>query len=384
MAFPYLVAIGPASGSTPSQVLTIFDQWTLDRNLDDGCTFSFRCPTNSIPGVQIAELSTDIWLYRSSVLEQRFRIINVEIEWLEDGRQTTSVQAVCYRRLLGGRYVRSPLSYTGQSQGAIVWDLVSHAQAATNGNLGITLGSTGPAILRDRNYETGQNILEAITDLTQMENGLTWEIDGNLVLSVSQASLYPTNPQPVVMGVNCLRLRKPSGAARFANVAVVTGDAIATTTQINEAVGLAVDPRGRWERFRGYPQEQSQAALVEQADGILEESQSPQVVWQFAIESTRFLSDSNYEVGDFILLVEPASVVPSTANPTVPIEIRPPVRVSAQVITQSVSVSADGRVEVAYSAIQTPQRWDDVSPLVAWDDVSATISWDDLAATYLF
>lgn len=381
----FVVAIGASSGSAPSQVLTFFDQWNLDRNLDDGCQFSFSLPGDSVPGVQISELSTDIWLYQQSTLVDRFRVVEVTQTWDQDGRNTMNVQAVCYRRILASRHVVSDLSFTATSQGDIVWGLIQHTQAQLNGNLGITLNSAGPTVLRDREYLTGTNILEAITELTQIENGLAWEIDGALELTVTQPQLFSLKPQPVVLGTNALTITRPSGAPQFANTAIVTGDSLATTTEVLTAPSLALDSRGRWEKFRGFPQETNQTSLQESALGLLETSISPSIRWSFDIEPSRYFIDSDYQLGDYVLIKQPNSVVPSGSNPTIPAYTYIGGVVAAQVLTQSIRLSQDGALSVSMTAIQVLQRWIDIpsDPLLRWIDVDPSLTWFDLLSELL-
>ena len=374
---PFVVA------STPTQVLTSFDSWTLDRNFDDGCTLTFSLMGNSLPGIAITELSTDIWLYSRGVLDQRFRVVEVEQTWDADGRNTLQVTSVCYRRLLAARHLTTSLSFVGVSQGQIVWDLIQQTQAQTNGDLGITLSSLGPTVLRDREYTIGQNILEAIIDLSKAENGIAWEIDATLGLIVTQPDLYPSKPQPVQVGTNALNLSKPSGASRFANTVIVSGDTQLTTLVIEQTIGLSSDPRGRWEKYTSYPSAQLQTTLEQQARGLLDSIISPAVVYGFEIETDRFLTDSGYEVGDFTTVVEPSTVIPSTANPSIPSLIIGGTRRSVQILTQTISVSADGNIKIRYNAVQTPQRWDDVPLRIRWDDLDPSITWDNLTELYL-
>ena len=356
MAGTYLVAFGPSTGSVPTQVLTFFDQWEMTKNLDDGCTFAFSCPGDSLPGVEITELDTDIWLYLDGVLTDRFRVLEVVQDWTYDGDNQIAVACCCYRRLLGSRYVNSPLTYTGVSQGTIVWNLIQHTQGQTNGSLGITLGSAGPSVPRDRAYEIGASILDSIVELSQIAQGVVWRIDPTGQLIVTQIpTSYPTpNPQPVVLGANALSMTKPSGSALFANVAVVTGDSVVTTPVVVGTAGLATDPRGRWEKFRGLPQEQTQANLTEQANGIVTTSQSPQIVYSFSLLPSRYFLDSDYALGEVVTVVSPGSFVPSSTNPLVPILTVPATAVTCQVVSQSISQNADGLVEIAMQAIVIP------------------------------
>lgn len=369
----------------PSQVLTFFDQWSLDRNIDDGCQFSFSLPGDSIPGVQIAELATDIWLYEQSQLVDRFRVVEVTQTWDQDGRNSINVQAVCYRRLLASRHVVSDLSFSGVSQGEIVWRLIQHTQFQTNGDLGITLNTTGPTVLRDREYLIGTNILEAITELTQIENGLAWEINADLELVVTQPQLFNLQAQPVVLGTNALTISRPSGAPQFANTAIVVGDSLATVTEVLTAPSLALDTRGRWEKFRGFPQETNQTSLQESALGLLETSISPSIRWSFDIEPSKYFIDSNYQLGDYVLIKQPDSIVPSGSNPTIPSYTSVGGIVAAQILTQSIRQTQDGAINVSMTAIQVLQRWIDIpsTPVLRWIDVDPSLTWFNLLSELL-
>ncbi len=342
----FTVAVGPYTGSGPVQGLTFYDGWRLDRNFDDGCTFSFTIPGYVDEAVALSELDTDVWLYRGGILDQRFRIVQIDQQWGPSGEDTISVQAVCYRRLMAARYVNTPLTFSQVSQGQIIWQLIQHTQALTGGNLGVTLGSAGPNVLRDRNYEVGQNILDVIVDLTNVINGPTWEINADLELVVSQASLFPSNATPVVLGSTALTLQRPSGASKFANTAIISGNQQQTSTVIVESSGLGTDPRGRWERRASYPSVILQPTLQQHADGLLTEYQAPTTIWQVGVVPERFFTDSKYEIGDFVRLVQPASTAaPITA---------PAVEVQGQVVALSVEQGADGDVKVVMRVLEVP------------------------------
>lgn len=340
----FTVAVGAYTATAPSQAVTFYDSWKLDRNLDDGCTFSFGVPGYSPEAGAISELDTDVWLYRNGSLDQRFRIVQVNQEWGPSGEDTVSVQAVCYRRLFAGRYLNTDLSFDQVSQGQIIWDLIDHSQNLVNGDLGITIGNLGPTVLRDRSYEAGQNILDIITDLSNVINGPTWDIDENLELVVSQYPLYPNNPTPVVLGATALSLSRPSGASKFANVAVVSGNQQETTLVVAEATGLPTDPRGRWERRASYPTVSLQGTLNDHSTGLLTEYQAPTTIWSVNVNPERFFGDALYQLGDFVRIVQP----PSTAAP---ISI-PAVEVPGQVIAISIDADADGEVGVVMRVVE--------------------------------
>lgn len=337
----FSLAVGPSSGTVPVIQLTDFDSWQLDNNLDDGCSLQFSIRAGTYEASFIIELASDLWLYRGPSVYQRFRVVNVQEDWGPDGDSTLNVSCACYRRLLKARHVRSTLTYSATSQGAIVWNLIQHAQAATGGNLGITLGAAGPAILRDRTYLPGVNIFDAIAEMTQIDNGLTWNITPTLQLVVSQPSAYPVIAMPCQLGVVARRMSRPSSADKFANAAVVTGDSMTTTPYLPEAPGLGVDTRGRWERYQSLSQVKEQAQLIELGDGLIEQSISPVSVWRIEMEPSRFFLDAEYQLGDFITVERPTVAGPSPLF-------------NAQVLSRNISQTADGQTTVIVNAIELP------------------------------
>lgn len=345
MAPYFSLAVGPPNAG-PVQEVIDFNQWTLDNNLDDGCSISFEIRGSSVAALSIDELATDVWLYRGSSLYQRFRIVNVSQQWGVDGQDTLTVSGACYRRLLKSRHVRTALSYTAVSQGTIAWNLVQHAQSATNGSLGITLGSAGPVVNRNRTYVPGQNVFDAIVEMTQIANGFTWNINASLQLVISQAALYPVAAMPCELGVVARSMARPSSAERFGNVSVVTGDSSATTLVITEAAGLGVDPRGRWERFAALSTVKAQPQLVELGNGLLEESISPVSTWRIEMEPTRYFLDAEYQLGTIFTIVQPRSTVYPVGSPAPTVQ--------AQVISRNVTQTADGGITVTITAVELP------------------------------
>jgi hypothetical protein len=343
---PFTLAVGPSSGTRPVQQVTDFDLWTLDNNLDDGCSLTFTTRIDSEAARQIQELITDVWLYRNAVPVQRFRVTSVDLEWDADGRAVANIGSTCYRRLLKKAHVNSTLTFSQVNQGDIVWDLIQHAQAQTNGNLGITLGNAGPTLLRDRTYEVGSNIFDMIFNLSQVIGGITWNVNADLELIVGTQFTFPTQIQPIILGVTARRMVRPSNADKFGNVAIVTGDQEATTVVIEEAVTLAFDPRGRWERLASFPTTILQDSLQEAAEGLIEETISPLTTWEVEMEPDRYFSDVEFEIGEFGTLVVPrSSILPVGSSAEM---------LTVQTISRSISQTADGDVRVICTFVEVP------------------------------
>lgn len=345
MRFPFTLAVGSSAGSEPEQEVVEFESWTLERNLDDGCQVVWTMDGGSAAARVVSELASDVWLYDGGVLDQRFRIIDVTQEWTEDGFDLVTVTAACYRRLLASRHVWSPLSFSAVSQGLILWGLYEHTQALPGGDWGVTLGDPGPVVTRDRDYEVGANLLELAVNLSQVIDGLLFDVNPEMELVVSQAALQPVAGHPVAVGGNASSLLRPSGAAQFANAGIGFGDEEATVPSFAEAPDVATDPRGRWERMFGNPSTTEQATVAEYAAALVTNGRSPAVLWEFTIDPDRYQGDSRYQIGNFVRVVQPAS----TVAPVGP----PPTEVWVQVLTQTIEATGDGGVTVAYTAFET-------------------------------
>lgn len=367
----YKIAVGPWL-TGPVQELTFYQSWTLDTNLDDGCTFSFTVPTFAPETEYISELDTDVWVYRGGQLDQRFRIIQVSQSWGSSGEDVVTVQAVCYRRLLGSRYVLSPLRFDQVSQGDIIWGLIDHTQSQLAGNLGIAVGGLGPTVLRDRSYEVGQNILDLIVDLTNVIDGPTWEIDENLQLQVSQAGLFPLNPMPIVLGATASAMVRPSGASKFANVAVVSGSNEQTSTVVKELWTLATDPRGRWERRASFPSAVIQDTLQDHADGLVSDYQSPTTIWQVEVVPDRYFDDAQYKLGDLVRLIQPRSVVASIGDPAPEID--------GQVVAIQIQQDSSGSVDVSMRVLEIANIPPEPPPIPPDLEVTVTGALSDVTA----
>ena len=346
MSAYFTLAVGDPTLAAAEQEITSFEQWTLTNNLDEGCSIQVTMKGNSQAALLIDELVTDIWLYRGSALEQRFRIISVEQEWGPDGEDDLVITGACYRRLIKKAHVRTAQSFTSISQGLIVWGLIQHAQAATGGNLGITLGSSGPSILRTREYPVGQNIYDAITELTTIQNGIVWDINADLELIVTDQSSFPTPFTPVQLGMTARRLSRPSSAEQFANAAVVVGNSQTTTPVIVQSPTIGTDPRGRWEKFLAVTQADNQATLTETAGGLLEETISPVSTWQIEMEPTRYFYDAEYQIGDLVTLAVPRSTVYAIGTPGQ--------TVTVQIISREITQDSAGQTEVRLAGIEVP------------------------------
>lgn len=342
----FALTVGGAAAAGPSYEVIDFSSWSIDENLDNGCTFRFEARGNSLAAQTIDELASDAWIYQDGQPIGRFRIVRVSQDWGASGEDSITCEGICYRRMLSYRVVQSPLSFTSTSQGQIVWDLIQHTQSQTNGNLGITLGTIGSTVARTRDYLPGVNIFEAITELTQIENGLAWDIDPTLALQIYDPAAYPLIAQPIILGVNARALSRPSSADKFANSALVIGNNEVVSPVTVDAATLPTDTRGRWEKVATLSNETLTANLIETGEGMVNESLAPVSTWRADIEPTQYFGLAPYQVGDYVDLGQPRSTVYPVGNPA------PVVR--CQVIARSLSQDAAGAVSVRLSLIEVP------------------------------
>lgn len=339
----YFLGVGPASLPRPSVVITDFSSWQVTNNLDEGCSISFNSRGVSLGASLIGELETDVWLYRNGQIVQRFRITSLTQEWDFDGNDIIDVQAVCYRRIFQSRHVLSTLTFTGVGQGDIIAGLIAHTQGQPIGDLGITFGALDNSVLRTRIYQPGDNIFEMITDFTRVANGVAWEIDGNLTLTVRPFFDYPLRSTPIQLGATAQSMSRPSNAEQFANVAIVSGDVEATNIVILGTPGLVSDPRGRWERVVALSGEQNQSALEERAFGTLDTALSPPSTWTVDLVPFRYETDLDLEVGELVALVEPPSIAYRSG---------PADAILLQIVDRNLSYTADGDETVTVSGVE--------------------------------
>jgi len=341
----YRVASGPRTATRPEFELAPIEEVRFATTVDDGSTLDFAIEGGTEAADRLTELASDIWLYRLGIPVQRFRVVAMNQEWGPDGQDKVTISAVCYRRILAWRHVRFPLYFSSTSQGAIVWALVQHTQAGAGGDLGITLGDTGPTILVTREYETADNILRLIMDFVTEDDQMAWNIDADRALWVSTPTFFPNRPIPFKLGETAERLSRPSGADQFANAVWAVGDSLATVPAPRGTMDIGTDPRGRWEKVQSYATEKSQGSLDSLAAGFLFDTSLGSAEWLVTPVAERFFEDAYVDPGDFIKIARPKTTAFSTTQPAL---------INAQVMSREIRQSTDGDVAVQFVAREVP------------------------------
>lgn len=342
----FTLAVGPASASDPTVEIIDWDYWEVEDNLDSGAGMSFSCRGNSTASQAIDELATDVWLYQDSTLIYRMRIVSVEQIWGSDGEDTITVTAIDYKRILKARVVQTGgIGFPNFTYATVILGLIEYTQLQTNGDLGITPGITPilPSLVSPF-YNEGTNIYDAIQEFTQLVDGVNWYIDANRQANIHLLGGFRVQTTPIVLGVNARQMTRPSSSAHFSNVAVVTGNTLAVGAVTATSPTIAIDPRGRWERFQSYGSETSSSALQNLADGLIDVAISPQSTWNVAMEPSRYFYDSEFIVGDSAVLAQPRSTVYPIGTPAPSVEV--------EVLARNIRQQASGEIEITISAVE--------------------------------
>lgn len=155
--------------------------------VDAAAEASFDLPGSSPRAGAITELVTDLHVRLDGDKLYRGRVGGTS-DTLDADQHKVSVQTADYRAVLGRRILWSDdtLVYTADDQSDIFWGLINDTQARDGGDLSITRGlGTVTGVTRDRTFEAGKNIGEALTQLGEVIDGFDWDIDANL-----QANVY--------------------------------------------------------------------------------------------------------------------------------------------------------------------------------------------------
>lgn len=346
---PRLVfAVGPGMGIAPVQEVTAFSSFTIKRSLASGPELSFTMPARSPAALLTDGLVTDVWVYKKGALFMRCRAMPVDQTWGESGEDDASVTAVGYKRVVEARnIVTGPPTFVNVDQGTILWNLIQHTQAQTNGNLGIGLGPTfATGVLRVRqDYAIGDNLGKIMADLGDVINGVWWDVDEQKLMVARLPSAFPVRTDPIVHGANARSLTRQRGRS-FANASGAVGSKTLTVWSWVEDVGLPLDPRGRWETTdTSHGDVILQSTVLEYAQGNLADRLHPPSIWTISLDPFWYFDGgSDYREGEFVNIVVPATAVDEIGPP--------PVDVMAQITEVSITLDDSGAIAVTLAAVE--------------------------------
>lgn len=118
--------------------------------------------------------------YRDMTLRLSAYLTSIDGQLSEDGQDTlVAVFKDPFGRMLGdgsenGRHLFAALEFAAVDQGDIGWALINALN--TDSDTGIREGTIETTTLRDRSYEAGKNVGEALVQLTEVIGGFDFEI----------------------------------------------------------------------------------------------------------------------------------------------------------------------------------------------------------------
>lgn len=207
-------------------------------------------------------------------------------------------------------YTANQIIYSA-GQGDILMDLLLQTQARSGGDVRLNSGVSDISVIRQRTYEAGKNIAEAMQEMTQVINGC--DID-----------VIPTDSGPTFMGTfntyasqgtakpKVIFSHKQRGFTNcdvertFASVRTYATEQGVDDTQtpvVQSAGSPATSPWGLLESYATESDVSTAATLLAKAQGVVDQYQVPQSIWKIkniTREAPKPMID--YDLGDTIKL----------------------------------------------------------------------------------
>jgi hypothetical protein len=349
--FDITPAIGPSSGSVPTQPVTSFGSAAGQLNIDLAGASAMMVILGHTPEAKVIdELVTDLWLLGD--FPMRYRVWAVWQDFDEHGDDRISFQAVTYERLMNRRVIGAGgLLYNTTDVGTILWNAVQHTQAKVGGDFGITVGSIATGVTASIDWAPGENLGARIEEL-MVTAGCYWEIDDNKQLNVYERAATIPIIEPIMWGINARFMQRASAGVGFANSVYMSGSPETTPVFATHA-DIATDARGLWEIAVGQPNQTSQAGVTAAADGELDLRYQGLSRWNVTYVTEHWVGASRIRPGDKAKLIVP----PTLAGPATP-----PSFVLVECISMSLSFDGDGGLEVMAVFEELPSPGDPGGP----------------------
>ena len=252
----------------------------------------------------IVELTTDLWCWRGQELLHRGRVGASTDEITSDAHACT-FNAPDYRALLDRRFLHDTdkLTYPGEDQASIAWQVVQATQAKAGGSLGVTRG-TGQTTgyLRDRFYPGGTPIGEAINGLGDLADGFDWEIDPQLRLNVFTPQRGRDTDVVLDFGGMVTTVSRAFSPSDYANSVRAVAAVNPQAPQYREATNIGVRPEGRFELERGFPDIYESGTLSARADALLADAQVLRPSYTLTLAADRYPGTEELWVGDSVIV----------------------------------------------------------------------------------
>ena len=275
---------------------------SLTMRVDAPFTAQFSLDGRSSEAAEIDALETDLHVYRDGIKLFRGRI-GPESDDVNETSHSCQFTATDYRGMLAYRIVDTAGAvFAAVDQGTIAWDLINASQALSGGNWGVTngVGATSGTV-RDRTYDPGKPLLDAISELFRVDNGGEWEISPSLALNRWYPIRGTVTNVVLDYGGKVAKVRRLLSPGDFANFDLVSGSSRLTPVSAVTA-GIGTDPRGRWETSAGYPSVLEQATLTTKAAWLLDQTSTLRPEIGVVLTPGRWAGLSDVALGDTVAL----------------------------------------------------------------------------------
>lgn len=251
---------------------------------------------------EIVELGTDVLAWRNGVRLARFRVAPSSDEITEDAH-TVGYQAFDYRGVLNRRALYDQTVFTSEDQSDIAWALIAAAQAETGGGMFLARGAgevTG--VNRDRTYEAGKSIGEALSQLAAVIDGFDFDTGPDGTFDVYYPQRGVIRDFTAHLGATVSTLSRRLDADNFANAIRFNG-ADSTTPQERVAADITTRREGRWDAQVGDPELTVQSTVNERADATLAERDDLRPTYTATLKPGAWNGPENLWLGDTCRLV---------------------------------------------------------------------------------
>lgn len=295
--------------------------WRLDAAASAQFTISGRSPE----AAGIAELATDLTLYRDGIKMFRGRI-GPSTDDISPSRHVAQFAALDYRGMLGFREVGAGgASFpTLTAAGAIALSLVTTSQALSGGDWGVVAGvGTASGTNRTLTLDPGKSLLEAINELGRLSGGYEWEVDADLALNLWHPTRGTNNGVVLDFGGLLSKVNRQLDPKDFGNATLVTGKQ-GLVPRADVTAGIGTDPRGRWEVSAGYPSIQDQPTLDAKGPWLLSQVSTLRPVFRVVLRPGRWRGPSHIWLGDTVTLaVKSGRLAVGSAHRVAEISVQP-------------------------------------------------------------
>lgn len=285
--------------AAPTRELATARGRRLTVRVDAACDAQFTLDGDGDEIREVAELATDLYVWRDATLVFRGRVCGWQGS-LDGDTHAVTFSAVDYRGMLNRRFVGAAGAYfpPGTDQATIPWSLISASQAQAGGDWGITNGAgSSSSTPHELTLAPGKPLGDAIGELGRGDDGFEWEISPTLVLNRWFPRRGVDSGLALDYGGLIKAVRYGFDPGDFGNVDMVTGDAPTVPVTVTAAT-VATDPRGRWEVARSYSGVVLQDTLTARAAWLAEQTSQVRPDYRVTFAAGRWDGPTSLWVGD--------------------------------------------------------------------------------------